>query len=99
MGSVRVPAGRLYRGCCRDVLVRALEAQDLRTALAAIRTAVDVMGEARQYMELRGELSGEMGQAKTPEWPDARIVITPEPAPFPQQWPPPALPAPQDGRE
>ena len=32
----------------------------LRTALMAIREARGVMGEARQYMELRGELSGEL---------------------------------------
>jgi hypothetical protein len=43
-----------------------LEAKDLKTALHAVRSAVDVMGEARQYLELRRELTGELsdrGQA------------------------------------
>jgi len=40
---------------------KVLEAKDLKTALVAIRAATGVMGEARQYMELRGELSGELG--------------------------------------
>ena len=34
--------------------------EDLKTALNAIRAAVDVMAEERQYMELRGELTGEL---------------------------------------
>jgi hypothetical protein len=50
---------RLY-GAAEVILERALEAADLETALNAIRAAVDVMGEARQYMELRGELTGEL---------------------------------------
>jgi len=66
-------------GAAEGIMVRALESQDLRTALTAIRTAVDVMGEARQYMELRGELSGELGKQAVPVA-EARIVITSEPA-------------------
>jgi hypothetical protein len=52
-------AERLY-SAAEDILERALEAEDLKTALNAVRTAVDVMGEARQYLELRGELTGEL---------------------------------------
>jgi len=52
-------AERLY-GAAEGILQRALEAEDLKTALNAIRAAVDVMGEARQYLELRGELTGEL---------------------------------------
>ena len=52
-------AERLY-SAAEGILVRSLEAKDLRTALMAIREARGVMGEARQYMELRGELSGEL---------------------------------------
>jgi len=52
-------AERLY-GAAEGILERALEAEDLKTALNAIRAAVDVMGEARQYLELRGELTGEL---------------------------------------
>lgn len=60
-------------------MTRALDAKDLRTALQAIRAAADVMGEARAYMELHGELSGELGKEKSPVWPDARIVVTSTP--------------------
>ena len=55
-------AERLY-GAAEGILERALEAEDLKTALNAIRAAVDVMGEARQYLELRGELTGELQNA------------------------------------
>jgi hypothetical protein len=61
------------------------------------------MGEARQYMELRGELSGELGKQAVPVA-EARIVITSEPAlpippavPLPGPRAPLSLPAP-DGR-
>jgi hypothetical protein len=43
------------------ILKRALAVKDLRTAIQSIRAAVDVMGEARAYLELRGTLSGELG--------------------------------------
>jgi hypothetical protein len=52
-------AERLY-GAAEGILERALEAEDLKTALNAIRAGVDVMAEARQYLELRGELTGEL---------------------------------------
>ena len=55
-------AERLY-GAAEGILERALEAEDLKTALNAIRAAVDVMAEARQYLELRGELTGELPHA------------------------------------
>ncbi len=54
-------AGRLY-GSAEQILRDALDEKDRRLALQAIRTAVDVMGEARQYMELRGDLTGELGK-------------------------------------
>jgi hypothetical protein len=40
-----------------------LELKDSKTALQAIRTATGIMAEARQYLKLRGELSGELGRA------------------------------------
>ena len=43
----------------------------MKTALNAIRAAVDVMAEARQYIELRGELTGEL-----PKVADAAANVT-----------------------
>jgi hypothetical protein len=62
LADVRTAEGRSERlyGAAEDILERALEVKDLKTALNAIRAAVGVMGEARQYMELRGELTGEL---------------------------------------
>jgi hypothetical protein len=40
-----------------DIPEEAREAKDQKTALNAIRAAVDAMAEARQYLELRGGLS------------------------------------------
>lgn len=63
LDDVRSAEGRAERlyGAAEGILERALEAKDLKTALVAIRAATGVMGEARKYMELRGELSGELG--------------------------------------
>ena len=47
------------------ILKRALAVKDLKTAIQSIRAAVDVMGEARAYLELRGTLSGELGAPAT----------------------------------
>jgi hypothetical protein len=62
LADVRTGEGRAERlyAAAEAILERALEAEDLKTALNAVRTAVDVMGEARGYMELRGELTGEL---------------------------------------
>ena len=62
LDDVRTGEGRAERlyAAAEGILDRALEAEDLKTALTAIRAAVDVMGEARGYMELRGELTGEL---------------------------------------
>jgi hypothetical protein len=94
LDSVRSGEGRAERmyAAAEDIMTKALGARDLRTALQAIRAAVDVMGEARQYMELRGELSGELGKNKPPEWPVAQIVVTPRIVE------PPLLPPGEDSR-
>jgi hypothetical protein len=47
-----------------SILKEAREAKDHKTALNAIRVGVDVMAEARQYLELRGELTGELPHVK-----------------------------------
>jgi len=56
-------AERLYKAA-EAILARALDVKDLRTALQAIRAAADVMGEGRQYRELRGDLTGEFESNK-----------------------------------
>jgi len=50
---------RLY-SAAEEILNRALQAADLRTAIQAIRAAVDVIGEARAHLELEGEITGEL---------------------------------------
>ena len=54
---------RLY-ALAEEILVRALEAKDLKTALAAITSGVNVMREGRAYLELRAEITGELGGNK-----------------------------------
>jgi hypothetical protein len=54
-------AERLYQQA-EEILRSALADQDRRTALQAVRAAIDVMGEARGYLELRGELTQELGR-------------------------------------
>lgn len=94
---VRTGEGRAERmyAAAEGIMIKALEAEDLRTALQAIRAAVDVMAEARQYMELHGELTGEMAKQKPSPWPEARIVVTPctpmEASARPNEWRPRAL--------
>jgi hypothetical protein len=62
MASVQTAHDRSERLYCaaEDILTRAQDAKDLRTALQAIRCAVDVMGEARNYLELQGQITGEL---------------------------------------
>jgi hypothetical protein len=47
-------------GIAEDILEQAREAADLKTAIGAIRAAAGVVAERRQFMELRGELTGEL---------------------------------------
>ena len=66
-------AERLYNAA-EAILGRALAAKDLRTALQAIRAAADVMAEGRQYLELRGDLTGEFAAPKV-QGPPQKIQI------------------------
>jgi hypothetical protein len=66
-------AERLY-GAAEAILHRALAAKDLRTAIQAIRAAADVMAEGRQYLELRGDLTGEF-EAKKPQTATQKIQV------------------------
>jgi len=64
LDDVRVGEGRaerLYQQA-EEILAGALREKDRRSALQAIRAAVDVMGQARGYLEHRGELNGELGR-------------------------------------
>src|SRR5215469_9983466 len=69
-------AERLY-AAAEDILGRAREAEDLPTAIAAIRAAVSALSEARQLMTLRGELSGEFPAASTPNVTLIRVLSVP----------------------
>jgi hypothetical protein len=62
---------RLYHSA-EEILSRALAARDLRTALQAIRAAVDVMAEARGYLELQGQITGELS---VPAQPSQRLMV------------------------
>ena len=68
---------RLYTSA-ELILNRALASQDLRTALQAIRSAVDVMGEARAYLELQGKLTGEFARAEKGPPVHAVIIMPPQ---------------------
>ena len=78
-------AERLYEQA-EEILASAIQDRDGRTALQAIRTAVSVMSEARGYLELRGELTNELGRDRTP--PNVSIqIISPAVGPSPDQVP------------
>ena len=66
-------AERLYKAA-EAILARALDVKDLRTALQAIRAAASVMAEGRQYLELRGDLTGEFAAPKV-QGPPQRIQV------------------------
>ena len=82
-------AARLYTNA-EQILAGALRTNDLRTGVQAIRASAAALAEERQYMALRGELTGELGKDNkpTPAWAGAEIIIKRDPAPAPQ------LPAP-----
>jgi hypothetical protein len=82
-------ADRLYNAA-EEILARALEAKDLRTALNAIKAANGVMGEARQYLELRGDLTGEFHR-RNPALPEGQIILMSLPKSVPSR--PPMLTA------
>jgi hypothetical protein len=55
-------ADRLYNHA-ETILERALASKDLKTALNAIGAGVNVLREARSYLELRGEITGELNKS------------------------------------
>jgi hypothetical protein len=52
-------------GAVEMVLRRAFDAKDLRSAVAAIKAAADLLREGRQYLELRGTVTGELDSPTT----------------------------------
>jgi hypothetical protein len=66
-------AERLYEKA-EEILTKALRNDDPRTALQAIRAASAVMGDARGYLELRGELTNELGRDRTPAAVSIQII-------------------------
>jgi hypothetical protein len=58
-------AERLYWHA-EQILIKAVQADDLKVAINTIRVSVEVMQEARHYLELRGELSNELGERNAP---------------------------------
>jgi hypothetical protein len=66
---------RLY-GQAEAILDRALEAEDLKTALTAIRAGCAVLAEARQLAELRGKATGELG-GEAPVAVERALIIMP----------------------
>jgi hypothetical protein len=82
LDDVRTGEGRAERlyGQAEEILAGALQDKDRRTALQAIRAAVDVMSQARGYLELRGELTNELGRDRSPTLMSIQIVcpVAPE---------------------
>jgi hypothetical protein len=78
-------ADRLYAHA-EAILAAALKDQDRRSALQAIRAAVDVMAEARNLMQVRGELTGELQREATLAGLQIQIVCpsAPDPANLPR---------------
>ncbi|HKV41232.1 MAG TPA: hypothetical protein VJX67_18650 [Blastocatellia bacterium] len=94
LDCVRAGEARAERMCANaeEILAESLRQGDMKMALLAIRTSAVASGELREYQRFRGELSGELGKAKAPFVPEARIVITREPALATPLSPPPLLP-------
>jgi hypothetical protein len=95
LADVRNAEGRAERllAGAEDLLERAREAEDLQTAIGAIRAAVAALSEARQLMTLRGELSGEFPNNEAPNVTLVRVLSVPR-MPGVQTVPLQALPAP-----
>lgn len=75
LADVRVQHGRgerLYEAA-ETILSQALEARDLRTALSAVKSAVDVLSAARGYLELPAELTGELAKEHGTELTDDEL--------------------------
>jgi hypothetical protein len=71
-------AEKLYR-IAEAILEKSLAARDLTTALRSIKTGVDVLREAREYLRLRGAATGELdpGGGADSATPSKAVVILP----------------------
>jgi hypothetical protein len=67
----------------QEILAAALSNDDPRIALQAIRTASAVISEARGYLELRGELTNELGRDRTVPTMSIQIISGTDPGDMP----------------
>ena len=58
-----------------EILTAALQQNNSRSALQAIRAATSVMGEARAYLALRGELVGDLGRDRSAAPVSVQIIV------------------------
>ncbi len=78
LGEVRTSQDRTERlyQAAEEILARSLDAKDLKTALKGIQAAVNVLGEARAYLELKGRLTGELNR-ETAAGNQSAVIILP----------------------
>lgn len=46
----------------QDLLQQSLQSKDIRTALRSVKSALEILGEARSHLELQGKLTGEFNR-------------------------------------
>jgi hypothetical protein len=68
----------------QEILAAAMSNDDPRTALQAIRTASAVMSKARGYLELRGELTNELGRDRAMPTMSIQIISGTDPGDMPR---------------
>ncbi len=75
--DVRANESRAVLWCSyiENILRRAIEGENDNMAIKAMKTGVTIMAELRGYMELRGELTNELGRNKTAEAVAVQIII------------------------
>ena len=79
MQQARSRAERLYQAA-EKILERAVEGNDGKLALQAIKSAVDILREARGLLELKGQVTGELGQQA--EVAGQCVIVMPERVPL-----------------
>ncbi len=84
--DVRAGEGRTEWLCekAEQIVADALEVKDTRTAIQAIRAAGAVRGERRSYLELRGELTNELGRDRTSTAISIQIISPAAPGELPR---------------
>lgn len=70
--------GEFLYAAAAEILRDAMKDRDRRSSLKAIQTAVDVMGEARSYLELRGVITGELSRARNDSTQPTMVIVLPD---------------------